>query len=81
MPGIGFAVGGLIAALVSPRMTFLAAGSGVIAVVVVMAPILGANWLERGKSSDATSLDGHDDVVVELIPGAISGNPTTEEGP
>jgi MFS family permease len=81
MPGIGFALGGLIAALVSPRMTFLAAGSGVIAIVVVMAPILGANWLERGKSSDATSLDGRDDVVVELIPGAMSGNPSTEEGP
>jgi len=79
MPGIGFALGGLIAALVSPRMTFLAAGSGVIAIVVVMAPILGKDWLEREKGSDATSLDGHDDIVVELIPGAFPGNPSTEE--
>jgi len=80
MPGVGFAVGGVIAALVSPRMTFLAAGSGVIAIVVVMAPILGANWLERGENSDVTALDGHDDVVVELIPGTIPGNPSMEEG-
>src|SRR6187551_2088636 len=29
MPGIGFALGGVIAALVTPRMTFLVAGSGV----------------------------------------------------
>jgi MFS family permease len=80
MPGVGFALGGLIAALVSPRMTFLAAGSGVIAIVVVMAPILGANWLERGESSDVTALDARDDVVVELIPGTIPGKPSTEEG-
>jgi MFS family permease len=80
MPGVGFALGGLIAALVSPRMTFLAAGSGVIAIVVVMAPILGADWLERGKSSVVNALDGHDDVVVELIPRGIPGKPSTEEG-
>src|SRR3954463_9041610 len=80
MPGIGFAVGGVIAAALSPRMTFLVAGAGVIAIVVVMAPILGANWLERGESSKATVLDAPDDVVVELIPGGISGKPSTEEG-
>jgi MFS family permease len=80
MPGVGFALGGVIAALVSPRMTFLAAGSGVIAIVVVIAPILGANWLERETSSEATALDARDEVVVELIPGRISGKPSTEEG-
>lgn len=80
MPGVGFALGGLIAALVSPRMTFLAAGFGVIAIVVVMAPILGANWLKRDKSFDATALDARDEVVVELIPGGIPGKPSTEEG-
>jgi MFS family permease len=80
MPGVGFALGGVIAALVSPRMTFLAAGSGVIAIVVVMAPILGANWLERGENSEANALDARDDVVVELIPGGFTGKPSTEEG-
>ena len=73
MPGVGFVVGGLVAALVSPRMTFLVAGCGVIAIVVVMAPLLGGNWLRKGEvpgeMPQEASLDGHDDVVVELIPG------------
>src|SRR5215218_5063082 len=41
MPGIGFALGGVIAAALSPRMTFLVAGAGVWAIVVVAAPLLG----------------------------------------
>jgi MFS family permease len=74
MPGIGFALGGLIAAVVTPRTTFFVAGSGVIAIVVVMAPMLGAGWLEVDESSGPT-LDGHDDVVVELLPGRNPGRP------
>ncbi|HET7417105.1 MAG TPA: MFS transporter [Solirubrobacterales bacterium] len=80
MPGIGFVVGGVIAALVSPRMTFLVAGSGVIAIVIAMAPLLGSNWLEGEKSPEGNWLDGQDDVVLELIPGANPGNPYLEEG-
>jgi MFS family permease len=83
MPGIGFAAGGAIAALVSPRMTFLVAGCGVIALVVVMAPLLRGNWLQKGEVPAAgpqqASLDGLNDVVVELIPGNGPGNP--EERP
>ena len=80
MPGVGFAVGGVIAALVSPRMTFLVAGSGVLAIVVVMAPRLRGKWLEGGENSGPSSLDGREDVVVELIPGGFPGNPNPEEG-
>jgi MFS family permease len=80
MPGVGFALGGVIAAVASPRIAFLAAGSGVIAIVIVMAPILGGSWLEREGGSEGTALDGRDDVVVELIPGAIPGKRFTEEG-
>jgi MFS family permease len=79
MPGVGFALGGVIAALVSPRMTFLAAGSGVIVIVVIMAPLLGTSWLDQDERS-GSSLDGHDEVVVELIPRGIPDNPSTEEG-
>lgn len=79
MPGIGFAVGGVIAAASSPRMTFLVAGAGVIAIVVVMAPLLGGNWLQSDEMSEGPSLDGHDDIVVELIPGSIAGYPHSEE--
>jgi MFS family permease len=81
MPGVGFAVGGVIATLVSPRMTFLVAGCGVIGIVVVMAPLLQGNWLREGEEPDGgpqpRPLDGLDDVVVELIPGNSPG--TTEE--
>jgi MFS family permease len=79
MPGIGFALGGLIAALVSPRMTFLVAGSGVIVIVVVMALILGTGWLEQDEPG-SPALDGEDDVVVELIPGGLPDMLSTEEG-
>ncbi|HEU5252870.1 MAG TPA: MFS transporter [Solirubrobacterales bacterium] len=79
MPGVGFAVGGVIATVLSPRMTFLVAGAGVIAIVVVMAPLLGGNWLNDDETSDDASLDGRDDVVVELIPGIRKpGNPDSE---
>jgi MFS family permease len=74
MPGVGFAVGGVIAALVSPRMTFLVAGAGVIAIVAVMAPLLRGNWLERAEMPEGTSLDGDEDVVVELLPGTKFGH-------
>lgn len=80
MPGVGFAVGGLLAAIGNPRLTFFVAGSGVIAIVVVMAPVLGANWLEREGNAGPYALDGQDDVVVELIPGGNPGNSDPEEG-
>jgi MFS family permease len=69
MPGVGFVLGGVIATVLDPRMTFLVAGCGVIAIVVVMAPLLRGNWLENGEMAEAPSLDGPDDVVVELLPG------------
>jgi MFS family permease len=70
MPGIGFAAGGLIAAVSNPRVTFLVAGVGVLAIVAVAAPILGSKWPDRLTSS--TKLDGGNDVVLELIPGSRS---------
>jgi MFS family permease len=81
MPGIGFAIGGVIAAALSPRMTFLVAGGGVIAIVVVMAPLLGGNWLQGDERPRKSPLDGRDDIVVELIPGSAgtTGNPDLEE--
>ncbi|HVD40038.1 MAG TPA: MFS transporter [Solirubrobacterales bacterium] len=78
MPGVGFAVGGIIAALVSPRMTFLVAGAGVMGIVVVMGPLLRGKWLESHEISVKPSLDGLDDVVLELVPGS-TGKPKSEE--
>lgn len=75
MPGIGFAVGGVIAAVLSPRMTFLVAGAGVLAIVAVMAPLLKGKWVESGEMPASPLLDGRDDVVLELIPGSKAGSP------
>lgn len=80
MPGVGFALGGALAAVSSPRLTFLAAGCGVFAIVALMAPLLGGNRFERKVDVRSSSLDGRDDVVVELLPGRIPGNPNPEEG-
>jgi MFS family permease len=68
MPGVGFALGGLIAALVSPRAAFLVAGLGVFLIVACAVPVLGRNWPERSEGPDSQLLDGGNDVVLELIP-------------
>ena len=72
MPGVGFAIGGLIATVASPRVTFLVAGAGVLAIVAVAAPILGSKWPDRLATSGANELDGANDIVLELIPGRRS---------
>lgn len=70
MPGVGFVLGGVIAAVASPRTAFLIAGLGVVAIVVIVAPILGSKWAERIATFSSSELDGGNDVVLELIPGS-----------
>jgi len=77
MPGVGFALGGVIAALVSPRAAFAFAGLGVFAIVVLAIPVLGRNWPGGLETTDLQKLDGDNDVVLELIPG---GSPV-QRGP
>ncbi|HYU61565.1 MAG TPA: hypothetical protein VEK39_12470 [Solirubrobacterales bacterium] len=49
MPGIGFVIGGVVAATLSPRASYAVAGAGVVAVLGVAAIALrGAGW--RGES-------------------------------
>jgi len=69
MPGLGFILGGVVAATASPRTAFLIAGLGVFAIVAIVAPILGSKWAERPATIGSDRLDGNDDVVLELIPG------------
>jgi MFS family permease len=78
MPGVGFLLGGVVAATASPRTAFLVAGSGVFAIVAVTTPILGGNWPERGATSGSAELDGGNDVVVELLPGSRPVQPDPE---
>ncbi len=77
MPGVGYVLGGLIAADKDPRATFLFAGVGVLAIVAVATPILGAQWSGRDSRADPGDLDAGDEIVVELIAGEASSGPTT----
>jgi MFS family permease len=70
MPGVGFAVGGLIATVASPRTAFLVAGLGVLVIVALAAALLGSKWPERLATADSYELDGGNEVVLELIPGS-----------
>jgi MFS family permease len=68
MPGVGYLVGGLIATGASPRATFLFAGIGVIAIVLIAAPIMGAKWPMPKEKTGPEALDAEDEIMVELIP-------------
>jgi MFS family permease len=65
MPGVGYIVGGAIAAEQNPRVTYFAAGAGVLAIAAIAAPILGSKWPVK------SIVDADNDVMVELIPCAI----------
>lgn len=69
MPGVGFAIGGVIAAILSPRATFLVAGLGIFAIVALMVPVLATKWPGLPKNRRATSLDSGNKIVLELLPG------------
>ncbi|HXF30943.1 MAG TPA: MFS transporter [Solirubrobacterales bacterium] len=71
MPGVGFALGGLIAAIATPRTTFLVAGLGVLAIVALIGPTLGGKGGGRLASAQGIPLDETNDVVLELLPGGM----------
>jgi Transmembrane secretion effector len=77
MPGVGYVLGAVITQTLSPRATFLVAGVGVLAIALLAALVLGANWLERAAISDSRHLDGSDEIVLELIAGRrpVQSNP------
>lgn len=68
MPGVGFLLGGLIASSFDPRAAFLVAGIGVIAIVLIAAPVLGRKWISDGVPMRPGEVDAADEVMVELIP-------------
>jgi MFS family permease len=71
MPGIGFALGGLIAAIAAPRTTFLFAGLGVLAIVALLAPTLVGKRAARLATAQGFPLDESNDVVLELLAGGM----------
>ncbi len=81
MPGIGFLLGGVVAALVTPRATFLVAGAGVFAIVAVAAPLLGTSWSKLPAIRRTKALDAGSDIVLELIPGSTPIQRDSEVSP
>jgi MFS family permease len=73
MPGVGFAVGGAIAVVLSPRATFLAAALGIFTIVALMTPVFATKWPSYPKSGRSTSLDSGNEIVLELLPGRRQG--------
>lgn len=78
MPGVGFAIGGLIAAIATPRATFLVAGLGVLAIVALIAPTLGRKGGGFLASAQGFPLDESNCVVLELLPGGMPTSKTSE---
>lgn len=76
-PGLGYVLGGAIAATWNPRATFAAAGVGIVAIVAIAAPLLGSKWPLQGgdPSSDVTpqEVGAEAGIMVELIPVGTGG--------
>ena len=68
MPGVGYLVGGLIAAGHDPRAAFAVAGAGVLAVVAVSVPLVGREWTNRPNAIRLSLLDSGNPGVVKLHP-------------
>ena len=68
MPGLGFVLGGLTTSILDPRVTFLMAGVGVLAIVAIVAPVLAAKWPERREKFRSSQLDSGAEIMVELLP-------------
>jgi hypothetical protein len=57
MPGLGFVIGGVVAALLDPRASFLVAGVGVVAVAIAAAPLLRRTRWDAGEGIEAVAAD------------------------
>jgi MFS family permease len=72
MPGVGFALGGVLAAVASTRATFAVSGFGVLAIALLIIP-LARNWhpSRDARPDGRFPLDETNDVVLELLPGGM----------
>lgn len=70
MPGVGFALGGVLGAVGTTRMTFAVSGFGVLAIALLILPLARSWHPPREPSEDhGFPLDESHDVVLELLPG------------
>ncbi len=86
MPGLGYLVGGLVAAGHSPRTTFLVAGIGIIVVLAFAVRSLAGTPWTRGEGAIGPSdldQDPEGDMLIEGSQGAplapVGGSPVQEE--
>jgi len=68
MPGIGYALGAVVAVAFEPRTTFLVAGLGVVAITSLATLALGGKWLPSREKERPEALDADNEIMVELIP-------------
>jgi MFS family permease len=71
MPGIGFLLGGVVAAVLNPRASFAVAGIGVLLVLAIaIARLRHVEWRpeldQGGPQGPATSVAGHGDAGTAL---------------
>jgi MFS family permease len=72
MPGVGFALGGVLATAASTRATFAVSGFGVLAIALLIVPLARSWHPSRDVHLDGRfPLDETDDVVLELLPGGM----------
>jgi MFS family permease len=72
MPGVGFALGGVLAAVASTRATFAVSGFGVLAIALLIVPLARSWHPTRDSTPDGGfPLDESNDVVLELLPGGM----------
>ncbi len=72
MPGVGFALGGVLAAVGSTRLTFAVSGFGVLAIALLIVPLARSWHPSRAARPDGGfPLDESNDVVLELLPGGM----------
>ncbi|HEY2479307.1 MAG TPA: MFS transporter [Solirubrobacterales bacterium] len=72
MPGVGFALGGVLAATAGTRATFAVSGFGVLAIALLIVP-LAREWRPSRDARPGSEfpLDETNDVVLELLPGGM----------
>jgi len=79
-PALGYLIGGVLAAVWDPRVTFVVAGIGVFVVVAVATPQIAGRWSEA-RPAKGIPLDESDDVVVELPTGGMPTPNSSEVEP
>jgi hypothetical protein len=79
MPGVGFLLGGVFAYVFDPRVSFVVAGAGVLAVVAVSVPFLrGAEWPSGAGAAlgveEALAAEAEAPVTAPAVPPATASD-------